>query len=113
MIDDYAFGRMAIGGVDYTSDLKIIRGKVLGDWWRENGHRVTEKDIADILEDKPEILVLGRGRPGLMKSTRSLRDSLRKRSIQLVEENTAKAIQTFNRLHEKGEHVAAGFHLTC
>lgn len=113
MIEDYSFGMIAINGVSYTSDIKIIEGKVITDWWRQSGHRVTENDITDILENKPDILVIGKGQPGYMKSTRSLRGNLRKRNIELIEEETSKAIQTFNRLYKEGEIVSAGFHLTC
>ena len=113
MIEKYSFGKLAIKGRVYTNDLKIIRGRVAPDWWRKNGHRVGIDDIADILKEKTDILVLGKGKPGLMKSTDSLRKFLQKRKIELIEVSTSKAIDTFNQLLKEGKRVSAGFHLTC
>ncbi|MEN8190306.1 MAG: MTH938/NDUFAF3 family protein [Thermodesulfobacteriota bacterium] len=72
MIEKYSFGRMVIDGTLYSSDLTIINGTVHPDWWRKNGHRVCVEDVAGILADTPQILVIGRGRPGLMKSEKEL-----------------------------------------
>ena len=35
------------------------------------------------------------------------------RGIELIEEPTATALQTFNRLQGEGKNVAGAFHLTC
>lgn len=113
MIEAYAFGHMIINGIRYTSDIKIARGQVVPNWWRQSGHHVGMEDIQDILDAKPEILVLGKGEPGLMKPKNSLRDVLSKQNIALIEENTTAAVQTFNRLLQEGKNVAAGFHLSC
>jgi hypothetical protein len=57
--------------------------------------------------------VLGKGKPGMMRSTRSLCEFLKQNDIELIEEKTSKAIKTFNRLFKQGKNVCAGFHLTC
>ncbi len=113
MIEKYSFGKMVIEGKSYTSDLKIIHGKVVPKWWRKSGHMVVADDILDILDAKPGILVLGKGKPGLMKSTKSLKEALQKNNIELIEETSKSAMLTFNKLAEKGESVCGGFHLTC
>ena len=113
MIEKYSFGKMVIEGKSYTSDLKIIHGKVVPNWWRKNGHTVVVDDILDILAAKPSVLVLGKGKPGLMKSTRPLKEALKKNGIELIEESSASAMLTFNNLLEKGAAACAGFHLTC
>jgi hypothetical protein len=38
-------------------------------WWRQSGHRVNVADIEDIVEDRPDVVVFGKGQPGLMKAT--------------------------------------------
>ncbi len=113
MIQEFSFGNIVIDGVSYASDIKIIRRKVVPNWWRKSGHRVESDDIQDIMKDKPEILVLGKGQPGQMAATKELRNILSKNSIELIEESTPQAIKTFNRLIQEGKNVAAGFHLTC
>jgi hypothetical protein len=113
MIEHFSFGSITVNGITYTDDIKIIRGKVIPTWWRKSGHRVDAEGIRDVIEAKPSILVLGKGKPGMMKSTRSLCEFLKQNHIDLIEEKTSKAINTFNRLFKEGKNVCAGFHLTC
>jgi len=113
MIENFSFGNMVVDGITYTNDIKIIRGSVISPWWRKSGHQVNIDDIQDIIEAKPNILVLGKGKPGMMKSTRSLCEFLKQNNIDLIEENTSNAINTFNRLFKQSKNVCAGFHLTC
>ncbi|MFO7555981.1 MAG: MTH938/NDUFAF3 family protein [Desulfobacterales bacterium] len=113
MIEAFSFGNIVVNGKAYTDDIKIIQGKVVPTWWRKSGHRVDIDDIRDIIDARPNILVLGKGKPGMMKSTRSLCEFLKGKDIELIEEKTSKAIKTFNRLFKEGKNVCAGFHLSC
>ena len=113
MITDFSFGKIVVGGVSFTNDIKILQGKVIPDWWRKSGHVVDVGDVADMLDSQPDILLLGKGQPGLMKSTRSLQQLLESKGIELIEEKTTSAIKTFNRLTKEGKNVCAGFHVSC
>lgn len=113
MIESYSFGRMRIQGRDYTSDLKIVKGRVIPDWWRKKGHTVMVEDVADLLTAKPAVLVIGKGRPGLLRLDQDLRKKLDNEGIELVELGTGKASAHFNRLLNEGVQVAGGFHLSC
>lgn len=104
---------MEVDGTIHTADLKIIGSRVVAGWWRKAGHAVEPTDVDDILIARPEVLVIGQGKPGLMKVAESLKKELVLLGIDLIEEPTAIAAQTFNRLHAEGREVAAGFHLTC
>ena len=90
-----SFGSLSLSS--YTNDIKIIQGKVIPSWWRKSGHQVNIDDIQDIIDAKPNILVLGKGKPGMMKSTPSLREFLKQNDIELVEEKTSKAIKRLER----------------
>ncbi len=113
MIQDYGFGKITVSGETYSNDIKIIDGRVVPDWWRDKGHQITLEDIQDILDKAPDILVVGTGYYGNMKSTEAFRSGVRNRGIELIEENSGEAVKIFNRLQEEGRNVAAGFHLTC
>lgn len=113
MIEQYSFGRMVISGRVYSADLKIINNRVVADWWRKAGHVVDVDDVADILAAKPQCLVIGKGKPGLMRVSGELAAELREQGIELVVEPTESAVATFNRLAAAGRQVAAGFHLSC
>lgn len=56
---------------------------------------------------------IGKGSTGQMKTTGALRKFLEENNIELIEEKTSKAVETFNRLLKQGDNVAAGFHLSC
>lgn len=113
MISEFSFGRIVVQGQVCTNDIKIVGGNLVPDWWRQRGHAVEIADVQDILDSKPDIVVIGKGQPGFMRTTDSLRKHLDKNNIKLIEEPTRDAIQTFNRLSEKGTPVAGGFHVSC
>jgi hypothetical protein len=112
-IDSVGFGQIAVNGQRYRRDIKIIGDNVIANWRRLSGHRVQVDDVIDVLEALPEYFVLGKGKPGLMRSTDRLRQRLADVGISLIEERNSLAIQTFNRLSADSASVAAGFHLTC
>ena len=113
MITDFSFGKIVVNGKAYSDDIKIVRGQVIPEWWRKSGHRVDVEDIADILESGPDIVIIGKGSPGLMKTSTHLRESLEANNIVLIEKKTSKAIEVFNKLFQESRKVAAGFHITC
>jgi hypothetical protein len=113
MITDFSFGRIVANGQACNNDIKIVRGTLVPDWWRKSGHIVEIEDVQDALDKDLEILVIGKGQPGYMRAANSLRQHLADKSIKLIEEPTAKAIETFNRLYQEGRRVAGGFHVGC
>lgn len=104
---------MMVAGKRYTHDLKIIGNSVIGEWWRQAGHRLAAADIADILANSPAFLVVGTGYAGGMRIPDTLRQQLESRRIGLVTAPTAEAVQAFNRMRLAGKDVAGAFHLTC
>ena len=114
IIEEYHFGKIKINGVIYRNDIRISSmGKILPEWWRGKSHMVEIEDVEDILDDGVEILLLGRGKPGLMSASNDLRAYLEKKKIVLVEKTSSKAVCIANEFFENGKKFAAGFHLTC
>lgn len=113
MIERYAFGSIIIQGKQYTSDLKIIDGQVHPDWWRKSGHTVNVAQIEDILNAKPDYLIIGSGSFGMMKLSDQLKQHLIDCGVNVIEAPISTAIHTFNRMYADGKNVAAAFHLTC
>ena len=113
MITEFSFGRMAVNGQICNSDIKIVAGKLVSDWWRKSGHLVEIEDVQDILNVSPEVLVIGTGAPGYMRMSDALRRRLEENNIELIVEPTARAVETFNRLSKEGRRVCAGFHVGC
>jgi hypothetical protein len=113
MIESYSFGHIVVNGTAYTNDIKIIDESVIPEWWRKSAHTVSPDDISDLVDARPEYVVIGKGKPGLMSTSSEVRRLLKDHGITLLEEKTAKAVQTFNGLRREGRSVCAGFHLTC
>jgi hypothetical protein len=113
MISDFSFGRIVANGQTCNTDIKIVQGTLIPDWWRKSGHTVEIEDVQDALDTELEILVIGMGQPGYMRITDSLREHLAERNVTLIEEPTPKAIETFNHLFKEGRRVAGGFHVGC
>ncbi len=111
-IDYYSFGRITIDGKDYSSDVIVYPERVNSSWWRKEGHRLDIEDLKDILESKPEVLIVGTGAYGTMVVLKETEEYLKKKGIKLIADNTKSACKTFNKLSGSGNVVAA-LHLTC
>ncbi len=99
--------------MNFCKDLKIIGERVVENWWRKDGHRLDAGDIADILAESPEVLIVGTGYAGFMEVSKSLRSTLENRNIRLIAEKTPQAVKIFNELHPGRRGLAGAFHLTC
>ncbi|MCS7114581.1 MAG: Mth938-like domain-containing protein [Nitrososphaerota archaeon] len=115
MIDSYSFGFIVINGKRYESDVIVFPEKVIGGWWRREGHKIYVEDLGEVLNHKPtpQVLVVGTGYSGLVKVMPGVEDALKKRGIKLIVQSTREAYKTFNELLKSGKPVAGAFHLTC
>lgn len=112
MIENYSFGTIQINGKVFQHDVIIFRGKV-NSWWRVRGHEVVERDVVDILRQKPQAVIFGTGSNEIMIISDGVKDLIINRNIDLIIENTQDATKKFNELSEKQVDVAAFLHLTC
>jgi len=111
-IDSYQSGLIVVNGKKYTSDVIILPDSVRDNWWRKTGHQLCLDDIAEVLTENPEVLVVGTGVSGLMKVLPEVRQVVDTRGIELIVEATDKACNTYNQLCHSRRAVAA-LHLTC
>lgn len=112
MIDSYSFGSMVIDGREYTNDLIIYPDHIQSSWWRVDGHRLDVEDIKEILEAKPEVLVVGTGASGLVEIPEETEKHIASKGIRFLAQKTEEAYKTFNEL-SKSKKVIGAFHLTC
>jgi hypothetical protein len=111
-IEHYSFGRIIIDGKTYTSDVIIYPGRVDSSWWRKEGHNLQVVDLGDVINAKPQVLVIGTGSSGAMRVSRDTISHLESKGIEVHVERTDKAVELFNKL-QKDKIVIAALHLTC
>jgi hypothetical protein len=112
MIEHYNFGHIIINGKEYNSDLIIFIDHIDDNWWRKEGHNLCIDDVKEIINKKPDILIIGTGFYGLMKVSPEIRKYLESIGIKLIVKKTKDACDEYNNLHQNKKVIAA-FHLTC
>ncbi|MHB8277398.1 MAG: Mth938-like domain-containing protein [Candidatus Humimicrobiaceae bacterium] len=112
MINSYSFGTITIDNQKFTKDFIIYPDHINSNWRRKTGHLLTEDDITEILDYKPEILIIGTGSRGLMKVDDKLKEKLKALGIEFVIKKTAEAVKEYNEIF-KEKKVVFALHLTC
>ena len=112
MIDSYQFGQIVINGKKYTSDVIIFPDRVKENWWRKTGHQLCLEDIAEVITENPEVLIIGTGASGLVRVLPEVKQSLEAQGIQLIAQPTNEACNLYNQLCHS-QRVVAALHLTC
>ncbi len=114
MIEKYDFGKIVIDGVTYTKDVIICPEQVRKDWWRKSGHYLQLEDIKNIIdEEKPEIVIIGTGKFGVMRVSDDVRQYLDNHGIEYFIQSSGKAVEIYNEKRDVMSKVVGAFHLTC
>ncbi|MFO7850355.1 MAG: Mth938-like domain-containing protein [Spirochaetia bacterium] len=111
-IQDYSFGNIVVDGKSYSKDLIIYPDSIQDSWWRRESHNLVPEDIEEVIERRPEVLVVGTGAKGMLKVPQSTKEHLLSLGIEVVDFPTDRAAKYFNELQEK-KHTLGAFHLTC
>lgn len=112
MIEEYSFGSITVDGTKYRGDIVVYPDKVDESWWRKEGHEVCMDDITTILESGPEVLIFGKGKPGLMKVPPFVKAEIERKGIEVYVLSSQAAIDKYNEICEDKKTVLA-IHLTC
>jgi hypothetical protein len=112
VIESYAFGRIVLDGQSYLRDLIIYPDRVDANWQREEGHSLSPADLAEVIEARPELLLVGRGMFGRMNVPAEAVRALRDAGVEVIAEPTGRACKTYNRLCTV-RRVVAALHLSC
>jgi hypothetical protein len=111
MIEHYSFGRIVVDGVEHNRDVIILPGRVVGNWWRKQGHGLVLDDLADVLDEIPRHLLIGNGHDGRMQPDPDAIAALEARGIDVAVVPTREAVRRYAALNPA--ETAAALHLTC
>ncbi len=110
----YEFGRVTVDGTEHRRDVIVLPERVVGDWWRRDGHSLVIEDLEDVLDELPERLVVGCGAHGQLHPDPGVVEALALRGTEMEALTTAEAVGRYADLErENPAAVAAALHLTC
>jgi hypothetical protein len=113
-IADYDFGRVTVDGERHTRDVIVLPERVVGDWWRRDGHSLVVEDLDEVLDELPAHLVVGCGAHGRLHPDPGVAEALARRGVEMEALPTAEAVRRYGELEaENPAAVAAALHLTC
>jgi hypothetical protein len=110
-VDHYEFGRIVVDGRQETNDLIVLPGRVVRNWWRQDGHALVLDDLAEVLDQLPSHLVVGTGADGRMRPDPATIRQLNERGVAVEALPTSQAVRRFGELDPA--RTAAALHLTC
>ncbi len=112
-IDSTEFGSIVVNKKMYNSDVILsYKGKVEEASMYER-HLISEKEINILLEEHPEIIVIGTGQYGACEISPSAIKAAKEKNVEIICLPTPKAINKFNELIRKNKKVVGYMHVTC
>lgn len=112
MIEAYQFGEIRISGKNYHNDVIVYPDHIDSKWWRKQGHALDVDDIKDVIDAKPDVIIVGTGQPGMMRVSEETLARIRGLKIEIMVMPTEQACKEFNRIASEKIAIAC-LHLTC
>ncbi len=113
MIEHYDFGEIVVNGKRYLRDLIITPNRIIANWWRKEGHKLSLEDLEDVLHEEADAIVIGTGYYGLMEVDDEVKEYFERKGIKVIVKPSCEAVIEYNNLVFKGMKVIGAFHLTC
>jgi hypothetical protein len=110
-LEGYRFGRVIVDGREETRDVIVLPSRVIRNWWRKDGHALVLDDLGDVVDELPELLVVGTGAAGLMEPDPGTLKTLRDRGVEVEVLRTDEAVRRYGAADPA--RTAAALHLTC
>jgi hypothetical protein len=110
-IEGYEFGRVTVDGREEAKDVIVLPDRVVRGWWRREGHGLVLEDLAEVLDELPERLLVGTGAHAQLRPDPGALEALRARGIEVDVLPTGEAVARYGELDPR--RTAAALHLTC
>lgn len=113
MIEEFTFGSIKINGEIYEEDIMVDWEDEVKDWRRKESHLIDVNAVQKALMKFPEVIVIGTGESGVAQVLDDTKKEIEKRGVELIIEETPRAVGIFNDLEDQDKQVIGLFHLTC
>ena len=111
------WGKMEVEGIGTAKDFKLWPGGGRSWNWNEygTGHSagIQPGDCKELLEQQCSVVVLSRGMFKRLKISRETLAYLNDNDVEIIAEETKKAVKRYNELVDQGRAVGGLFHTTC
>ena len=120
MFQETKFGMIKFSEKEYSYDIIIHtdeniekRNKDLSRRKYGTSHILSAEEITDLLDEDPEILIVGRGQSCMLKIGKDTTNLLYTKNVKFMDFPTPEAIEEYNKLKNQGKKLAAVIHITC
>jgi uncharacterized protein len=103
-------GKICIGDTTYDRTITLTTRSIVGKWSKKAVAELNEGDFAALLEEAPEVIIVGTGATNIFPP-RELVFAMARRGVGLEVMDTTAAARTFNVLVAEDRQVAAVFYL--
>ena len=110
-LERYRFGHLVVDGEEHTRDVIVLPNRVIGNWWRRQGHELVLEDLRDVADELPDHLVVGCGAASRMRPDPATLEALRAEGVEVEVLPTEEAVRRYGELDP--DRTAAALHLTC
>ncbi len=76
-------------------------------------HQIGDWEVESLLQENPEIVIVGTGQEGVLKVERDFLEQIGKAKVEVITAITPKAIEIYNEKVKEGKQVNALIHTTC
>lgn len=108
MIDNKKYGQVLIIG-DKVTERKYEKLKELFG----TSHKIGSWEIDQLLENSPEIIMVGTGQDGQLEISENLLNKAKEKNIEIIAAITPETIKIYNEKVKVGKIVNALIHTTC
>lgn len=112
MIECNKAGKVLIDGQEYRTDVIVYPERVDNNWRMKERHNLKLGDLQGVLDYKPEVLVIGKGKIDLVNVSAAVQLALEEQGIEVFTSSTDKAIKKYNEVSKQKKAVAV-LHLSC
>jgi hypothetical protein len=116
-IDSFKFGSIVVNDKKYSRDLFLYPDDIVkkrkGGFWKFGSHAIKRQEIEELVNSKPDVLIVGTGTDGIAKLNSDADTLLKGAEVESVVIPSEEAVNKFNELSSQGKHPAALIHITC
>ena len=107
MIEDHKYGYFVVDGKTHSGSMKMIDGKIR--FWDPDEYEITKKDVAPLVLEKPDYILIGLGPGGLFKVMDDAQQHLYLSKVKFFMGKNVEMIKKFNEFTGMKKKVCALF----